>query len=125
MQETQETQVLSPDQEALLEKEMVTRSSILTGKIPWAEEPGGPQSKGPQRVRHNGATEDTHREMFPEGTAEQQHQCISILQPHGHEALFSEPELRTDFPLEHCQPAASQVEAALSHTQTLSQARWC
>ena len=63
MQETQETQVLSPDQEALLEKEMATRSSILPGKIPWAEEAGGPQSKGPQRVRHNGATEDTHRDV--------------------------------------------------------------
>ena len=70
MQETQETQVLSPDKEALLEKEMATRSNILTGKIPWAEGPGGPQSKGLQRVRHNGATEDTHREMFPEGTAD-------------------------------------------------------
>ena len=29
-----------------LEKEMVTHSSILAWKIPWAEEPGGLQSLG-------------------------------------------------------------------------------
>ena len=27
-------------------------SSILTGIIPWTEEPGGLQSMGPQRVEH-------------------------------------------------------------------------
>ena len=36
-----------------LEKEMATRSSILTWKIPWTEEPGGLQPTGLQRVRHN------------------------------------------------------------------------
>ena len=36
-----------------LEKEMATHSSILAGRIPWAEEPGGPQSLGLQRVRHD------------------------------------------------------------------------
>ena len=34
--------------EDLLEEEMVTHSSILVWKIPWAEEPGGLQSIGPQ-----------------------------------------------------------------------------
>ena len=34
------------------EKEMATGSSILAWKIPWAEEPGGLQSMGSQRVRH-------------------------------------------------------------------------
>ena len=29
------------------------RSSILAWKIPWREEPGGLQSMGLQRVRHN------------------------------------------------------------------------
>ena len=29
-----------------LEEEMATHSSILTGKIPWTEEPGGLQSMG-------------------------------------------------------------------------------
>ena len=36
-----------------LEKEMVTHSSILAWKIPWAEEPGGLQSMGSERVRHD------------------------------------------------------------------------
>ena len=36
-----------------LEKEMATHSSILAWKIPWTEEPGGLQSVGSQRVRHN------------------------------------------------------------------------
>ena len=30
-----------------------THSSILAWRIPWIEEPGGLQSKGLQRVRHN------------------------------------------------------------------------
>ena len=34
-----------------LEKEMVTHSSILAWRIPWAEEPGGLQLVGSQRVR--------------------------------------------------------------------------
>ena len=35
-----ETQVQSLSREDLLEKEMVTHSSILALKIPWAEKPG-------------------------------------------------------------------------------------
>ena len=35
---------------------MAPHSSALAWKIPWAEEPGGLQSMGSQRVRHNGAT---------------------------------------------------------------------
>ena len=35
---------------------MATHSSTLAWKIPWTEEPGGLQSKGLQRVRHNWAT---------------------------------------------------------------------
>ena len=49
----QETWVLLLGYEDPLEKEMVTHSSILIWKIPWAEEPGGLQSMGLQRVRHN------------------------------------------------------------------------
>ena len=33
-----------------LEKRMATHSSILAWRIPWTEEPGGPQSMGSQRV---------------------------------------------------------------------------
>ena len=35
---------------------MATHSSILAWRIPWTEEPGGLQSMGSQRVRHNWAT---------------------------------------------------------------------
>ena len=34
---------------------MATHSSILAWEIPWSEEPGGLQSRGLQRVRHNWA----------------------------------------------------------------------
>ena len=37
----QETWVRSQGQEDPLEKEMATHSSILAGRIPWTEEPGG------------------------------------------------------------------------------------
>ena len=53
MQETQETGVQSLDGEELLEKEMVTHSSILAWEIPWTEEPSGLQFKGLQKVRHD------------------------------------------------------------------------
>ena len=36
-----------------LEKGVVTHSSILAWKIPWAEKPGGVQTMGLQRVRHD------------------------------------------------------------------------
>ena len=35
---------------------MATHSSILAWRIPWMEEPDRLQSKGLQRVRHNGET---------------------------------------------------------------------
>ena len=50
-----ETQAQSLVKEGPLEKEMATHSSILAQRIPWIEEPGGLQSLGLQRVRHNGA----------------------------------------------------------------------
>ena len=49
----QETQVRSLGWEDPLEKEMATHSSILAWKISWTEEPGGLQSMGSQRVRHD------------------------------------------------------------------------
>ena len=36
-----------------LEKEMATHSSIFTWRILWTEEPGGLQSLGSQKVRHD------------------------------------------------------------------------
>ena len=51
----QEMRVWSLGQEEPLEEEMATHSSILAWKIPCTEEPGGLQSMGSQRVRHNWA----------------------------------------------------------------------
>ena len=45
-------QVQSLGWEDPLEKEMATPSSILAWRFPWTEEPGGLQSVGSQRVRH-------------------------------------------------------------------------
>ena len=39
-----------------VEKEMATHSSIPAWRIPWMEEPGGLQSIGSQRVRHDWVT---------------------------------------------------------------------
>ena len=49
----QDTWVQSLGWEDPLEKEMATHSSILAWRISWTEEPGGLQSMGSQRVRHD------------------------------------------------------------------------
>ena len=53
MQEPQEIQVRSLSQEDPQEKERATHPSILAWRIPWTEEPGGLQSMGSQRARHD------------------------------------------------------------------------
>ena len=50
---TRETWVQSLGQEDPLEEEMATHSSTLAWRIPWTEEPGGLQSMGSHRVRHD------------------------------------------------------------------------
>ena len=52
-QEPQETRVQSLGGEDPLEEGMATPSSVLAWRIPWTEEPGGPQSTGSYRVGHN------------------------------------------------------------------------
>ena len=47
------TQVQAPGQEDALEEGMATHSSVLAWRIPGTEEPGGLQSMGSQRVRHD------------------------------------------------------------------------
>ena len=49
----QETRVQFLGWEDPLEKEIATRSSILTWIIPWTEEPGRLQSMGVERVGHD------------------------------------------------------------------------
>ena len=46
-------QIQSLGQEDPVEKEMATHSSILAWKTLWRVEPGGLQSMGLQRVRHD------------------------------------------------------------------------
>ena len=60
----QEIRVRSLDQEDSLEKGMATHSSILAWRIPWAEEAGGLQSMGSQRVTQDRATKCTHTEAL-------------------------------------------------------------
>ena len=45
--------VQSLHQEDPVEKGMAPHSRTLAWEIPWTEEPGGLQSMGSQRVRHN------------------------------------------------------------------------
>ena len=49
----QETRVQNLGQEDPREKGMATHSSVLARGIPWTEEPGGLQSLGSQRARHD------------------------------------------------------------------------
>ena len=64
---------------------MATHSSILAWRIPRTEGPGGLQSKGSQRVRHNRAT-NTHTHKW---SHEVIYQCILIcLHSPLHESLF-------------------------------------
>ena len=51
----QEIQVQSLCREDPLEKGMAIHSCTLAWRIPWAEEPGGLQSMGSQRIRHDWA----------------------------------------------------------------------
>ena len=48
-----ETWVRSLGWEDPLEEGIAAHSSMLAWRIPWIEEPGGLQSMGLQRVRHN------------------------------------------------------------------------
>ena len=59
----QETRVRSLGQEDPLEKGMTPHSSILAWKTPWTGEPGGLQSIGSQRIRHNLATEQQQHKV--------------------------------------------------------------
>ena len=54
-----ETWFRSLGQKYPLEKGMATHSSMLAWRFPWSEEPGGLQSMGLQKVRHDRAT-NTH-----------------------------------------------------------------
>ena len=52
-QRRRQMRVPSLGQEDPLEEEMATHSSILAWRISWSEEPGGLQTMGKDRVRHD------------------------------------------------------------------------
>ena len=62
MSETQETRVQSLGREDPLQEEMATHSSILAWAIPWTEEPGKLQSKGPEES--NTTEQSNHFEII-------------------------------------------------------------
>ena len=57
------------------EKEMATHSSILAWTIPWTEEPGGLQSLGSRRVRHDSVSTHTHNKVLYLGDTEEPSRC--------------------------------------------------
>ena len=61
----QETWVPSLGGEYPLEKEMAAHSSILAWEVPWTGEPGGLQSMGSQRVRHDLKTQQQQHVKLP------------------------------------------------------------
>ena len=60
----QEMWVQSLGREDPLEKGMATHSSIFAWRIPWTEEPGGLQSIGSQKVRHELKRLGTHAQAW-------------------------------------------------------------
>ena len=65
---------------------MATRSSIIAWRIPWTEEPGGLQSVGSQRVRHNWATNAFHFHPFLHHSGDTSHSHSTYM----HSNTFSE-----------------------------------
>ena len=70
-----ETRVQSLGWEDPLEKEMATHSSTHAWKISWMEKPGGLQSMGSQRVRHDWATSLHTVIGFPDGSVGKESAC--------------------------------------------------
>ena len=59
--------VESLGQKDSLEKKMATHSSILAWKIPWMEEPGGPESIGSQSRTQQSTHTHTYRHVIISG----------------------------------------------------------
>ena len=72
----QETWVQFLGGEDSLEKGMATHISILAWEVPWIEEPGGLQSMGLQRFRHNWVTNMFNKSTgFPGGSDSKESAC--------------------------------------------------
>ena len=103
----QEMRVQSLSQEDTLEKEMATHSRILAWEIPWTEEPGGLQSTGLQRVRHNWATKQ--QQQTDSCYCSVAKSCLTLCDPMGCSA--------SGFPVLHYLP-----EFAKAHVHRVSDA---
>ena len=78
----QEARVRSLGQEDPLEEGMATHSRIRAWRIPWTEEPGGPQSTGSQGVRQDEATEhNEHNHRREEDRSRDRHEAALVLEP--------------------------------------------
>ena len=64
---------------------MATHSSILACETPWTEEPGGLQSLGSQRLRHDLVTKQQQQEVLGSGD-------VSCHPPGAHRLLGEEDE---------------------------------
>ena len=77
----QETWFRSLDWEDPLEEGMATHFSILAQQSPWTEEPGGLESMGLQRVRHDRTTKHSTASIYRRSD-----------QDHTQHAIFSKGE---------------------------------
>ena len=57
---------------------MATYSSILAWATPWTEEPGGLQSMGLQRVRHDSVTKQQQEVIMIKHTLWKDDSCYSV-----------------------------------------------
>ena len=89
---------------------MATHSSILAWEIPWIEEPGGLQSMGSQRVRHDRAHTDTH--TYPKQKARPLNIVICLIRKSIQ--LFSHVQL-----LATPWTAARQASLSITNSQSL------
>ena len=60
-----------------LEKEISTHSSTLVWEIPWTEEPGGLQSMGSQRDRHDLETKQQQCGLYPLDTTNKRNRVLN------------------------------------------------
>ena len=74
----QETWVQSLGWEDPLEEGMATHSNIFSWRIPWTEEPGGLQSMGLQRVRHDSVTKQQQEVIMIKHTLWKDDSCYSV-----------------------------------------------
>ena len=90
----QEMQFQSLGWEDPQKKEMATHSSTLAWEIPGAEEAGGPQSMGSQRVRHDLTAKSTHLICtLPNNCVNPwSHQVLSILRENATPVSLGSPD---------------------------------